>query len=65
MSVRTVRYSHKTIMGGIGLTLGPSGLRFTKDPNSFNRCIASRLRGEKGGGLKGVRERFSSAAKAC
>lgn len=57
--------SHTTIGGGIRLTLGKGGIRFTRKPNRFNSCVADRLRGEKGGGRAGAKKRFSDAADAC
>jgi len=57
--------SHTTIAGGIKLTLGKGGIRFTRAPNSFNRCMRRELLGQRGGGQAGVWSRFSSAAKKC
>ena len=57
--------SHTTIAGGIKLTLGKGGLRFTRKPNRFNNCVGDKLRGHTGGGRGGAKQRFSQAAKAC
>lgn len=42
-----------------------SGIRWGKRPTKFNACVGGKLRGEKGGGRKGVKERFLAAVAAC
>jgi len=64
--MRQVKYSHTEWNGGsIRLTKGPSGIRFTRQPSSFNRCIAGKMRAEKYANVQAVKAAFSAAAKAC
>ena len=37
----------------------------SRAPNSFNKCVAAKTKGKKGGGKKGARNRFKAATKAC
>jgi len=57
--------SHTTLPGGIKLTLGKGGIRFTKKPSAYNNCIGDELRGESYKSRKDVKEAFRDAVKAC
>lgn len=39
--------------------------RWAPPPNAHARCVGAKLDGQTGGGRMGVRERFTSASKAC
>ncbi len=39
--------------------------RWAPPANKHARCVGTKLFGQTGGGRNGVRERFTSASKAC
>lgn len=57
--------SHTTLPGGIKLTLGKGGIRFTKKPSAYNNCIGDEMRGGKYANRKAVKDGFKDAVKAC
>lgn len=57
-----------TEFGGIRLTLGKGGLRFRKKASAFNRCVGSKLRGQKYTGADAamkIQSSFTQAVKSC
>ena len=43
----------------------PKGARWAPKPSKHARCVGRQLLGKTGGGMAGVRGRFSAASKAC
>lgn len=39
--------------------------RWAPKPNAHARCVGTKLIGKTGGGIAGVRTRFTEASKAC
>ena len=57
--------SHTVLPGGIKLTLGKGGIRFTKKPSRYNNCIGDELRGGKYANRKAVKDAFKKAVATC
>lgn len=57
--------SHTVLPGGIKLTLGKGGIRFTKKPSRYNNCIGDELRGKTHASRTAVKASFKSAVSKC
>ena len=57
--------SHTVLPGGIKLTLGKGGIRFTKKPSRYNNCIGDELRGGKYTDRASVKSAFTKAVASC
>lgn len=57
--------SHTVLPGGIKLTLGKGGIRFTKKPSRYNNCIGDEMRGKPYTNRASVKTAFTKAVAGC